>query len=46
MNIPSEADWRSEPWNIDTPYAYKNFFGKTLAEGFNLFVENALRYQE
>jgi hypothetical protein len=46
MAVPTEADWRSEPWDIDTAYAYENFFGKSLAEAFDLFVENAIRYQE
>ena len=46
MNMPSKSDWRSEPWGIDTPYAYKHFSGKTLDEAFNLFVEHALYYQE
>jgi hypothetical protein len=44
--IPTEADWRSEPWDLDIPYAYRHFFGKTLAEAFDLFVENALCHQE
>jgi len=46
MTIPSEADWRSEPWSIDTPYAYKNFFGKNLAEACDLFVKRARGSQE
>ena len=46
MVIPAEADWRSEPWDLDIPYAYEHFFGKSLVEAFDLFVENALRYQE
>jgi hypothetical protein len=46
MNIPSEEDWHSECWNVDTPYAYKHFFGKNLAEAFDLFVSNAICYQE
>jgi hypothetical protein len=46
MTIPAEVDWRSEPWGIDTPWAYKHFFGKNLAEAFDLFVENAMHYQE
>jgi hypothetical protein len=44
--IPTEAEWRSEPWGIDTPCAYRDFFGKTLAQAFDLFVKNALYYQE
>ena len=46
MRIPTEVDWRSEPWGIDTPYAYEHFFGKGRAEAFALFVENAMLYQE
>jgi len=45
-SIPSEADWRSEPWGIDTPYAYEHFGGKTSAEAFELFKDNAIYYQE
>jgi hypothetical protein len=46
IRVPTEADWRSEPWGIDTPWAYRHFFGKSSAEAFDLFVENALFYQE
>lgn len=46
MHIPTEADWRSEPWDLDIPYAYKHFLGKNLEEAFDLFVDNALCYQE
>ncbi len=46
MQIPSEADWRSEPWDLDIPYAYKHFFGKDRVQAAGLFVENALCYQE
>ena len=46
MRIPTEADWRSESWGIDTPSAYRHFFGKDFAEAFDLFVQNALYYQE
>ncbi len=45
-SIPSEADWRSEPWGVDTPDAYRNLFGKSIAETVKLFEENSLRYQE
>ena len=45
-NIPTEADWRSEQWGIDTPYAYKNFGGKSFEEAVDLFKDNALAYQE
>ena len=46
MTIPSESDWRSEPWCIDTPCAYEHFSSKTLDEAFDLFVKYSLYYQE
>ena len=46
MLIPSEADWHSEPWWIDTPHAYEYFNKKSLAEAVALFVDNAICYQE
>lgn len=45
-NIPSEADWRSEPWTLDTRYAYAHFAGKSNDEAQRLFEENSLYYQE
>jgi hypothetical protein len=45
-NIPTEADWRSEPWDLDIPYAYKNFAGKSHEQAVALFQQNALCYQE
>ncbi|MDR3638194.1 MAG: hypothetical protein P4L84_30600 [Isosphaeraceae bacterium] len=46
MDIPTEDDWRSEPWHLDLDWAYKNFHGKTFAEAVRLFEDNALVYQE
>lgn len=46
MTIPTEAEWRSEPWCLDIPYAYEHFFGKSLEEAFALFVKNACYYEE
>ena len=46
MHVPSEDDWRSEEWSLDTGWAYKNFHGKTTEEAVQLFKENALIYQE
>jgi len=46
MDIPTEDDWRSEPWDLDVEYAYSNFHGKTMAEAIQLFEENALRHEE
>lgn len=45
-NVPSESDWRSEPWDLDIPYAYKHFAGKSFEEAVKLFEENAIYYQE
>jgi hypothetical protein len=36
--VPTDADWRSEQWGIDTPDAYRNFFGKNIVEASDLFV--------
>ena len=45
-NVPSETDWRSEPWDLDIPYAYEHFAGKSFEEAVKLFEENSLCYQE
>lgn len=44
--IPTEADWRSEPWDLDVACAYEHFAGKSLDEAVRLFKDNALYYQE
>lgn len=46
MNIPAEKDW--ENWNedLDTRCAFEQFGGKSISEAVDLFVENALYYQE
>ena len=51
MEIPTEADWRSDSVdpdliNLDAAWAYKNFHGKTFDEAVRLFEDNALHYQE
>jgi hypothetical protein len=46
MKPPTEADWQSEPWNQEIPYAYDHFFGRSLEEAFALFVENAMYHEE
>ncbi len=51
MEVPTEADWRSDPddpdlINLDAAWAYKNFRGKTFDEAVRLFEDNALHYQE
>jgi len=43
--IPTEDDWRSEPFCLDIACAYRNFLGKNLEEARALFVENAFRYE-
>jgi hypothetical protein len=45
-SIPSENDWRSEPWDLDIPYAYEHFAGKSNDDATELFVDNAIYYQE
>jgi hypothetical protein len=44
--VPAESDWRSEPWGVDTPSAYKHFAGKSHGEAVALFRDNAPKYQE
>ena len=46
MDVPTEADWRSEPWGLETPSAYQNFFDKTLAEAIELLESDAILYAE
>jgi hypothetical protein len=46
MLIPTESDWHSEPWCIDTPYAYEHFSGKSIEEASELFVKNSIYYHE
>lgn len=45
-HIPTEADWRSEPWDLDVPHAYQHFVGKSHEQAVALFQENALLNQE
>ena len=45
--IPTDADWHSEGWHdLESPYAYKNFSGKTFEEAQRLIATNALSRQE
>ena len=44
--IPTEDDWRSEPWDLDIPGAYDRFAGKAIAEAVDLFNDDSLHYQE
>lgn len=46
QTVPTLEDWHSEPWDLDIPYAFKHFYGKTVEESVPLFEENALCYQE
>jgi hypothetical protein len=46
QTIPTLEDWHSEPWDLDIPYAFKHFNGKTIEESVALFEDNALCYQE
>lgn len=45
-SIPTEADWRSEPWCLDAACAYEHFLGKSIDQAVELLAENSLRYQE
>lgn len=44
--VPSEEDWRSEPWDLDTQCAHEHFAGKTREDALLLFEKCALFYQE
>ena len=44
--VPTESDWRSEPWCLDAEYAYKMLNGKTYDEAFELFKDHAIGRQE
>jgi hypothetical protein len=44
--IPTDSDWRSEPWCLDIPYAYEHFAGKSQLDAVELFKQNAICYQE
>ena len=46
MTVPTEDDWKRHTDDLDGNWAYKNFFGKNLTEAYEMFVENALHYQE
>ena len=46
MQIPTELDWLNPYDNADIEWAKENFFGKTIEEAEELFVKNALHYQE
>ena len=44
LPVPTEEDWRSEEWNIDTPYAYDDFQGKTLHKAAELLQSCSVSY--
>ncbi len=46
MKIPTENDWGEWKDGLDIEWAYNNFKGKSLPEAIELFVEDALQYQE
>jgi hypothetical protein len=55
LPIPTQEDWLGhkrpvdgDPFyqDFDLETAYRNFYGKTHAEAFALFVDNAIHYQE
>ena len=46
MNIPTETDWTHHPDNLDAAWAKKNFLGKTREQAVEMFVENAMNFQE
>lgn len=46
IHVPSEDDWRSEAWSLDTEWAYRKFRGKTMEEAVRLFEDDAMACQE
>jgi len=47
VDVPSLEDWHNEPWEIDTPYAYQNFYGLDLHDATLLFHDGkSLHRQE
>src|SRR5262245_32688629 len=46
MEIPSDEDWRSEPWALDEEHAYNNLYGKTVAEALGLIETSSEKYTE
>jgi hypothetical protein len=45
-DIPTELDWRSEPWTAYTKDAYRRFFGLTDSDASTLFHEDSLARQK
>ena len=46
MKIPNENDWQGIAEDLDYQNAYKNFFGKSIEEAQELFLEGTLCYHE
>ena len=46
MDVPSKDDWEEAWTGLDEACAFRNFFGKSLADAHRLFVQCALVYQE
>jgi len=45
-NIPTDSDWKSEPWGIDSKDAFEHFRAKNINEASDLFEENFRYYAE
>jgi len=43
---PDERDWRSEPWGLDSKYAYDHFFGLDLAAAEKRIASHCELYWE
>jgi hypothetical protein len=41
-NIPTKEDWWTETDDMDTDYAYRRFFGKSIDQGMDYFHEAVL----
>jgi hypothetical protein len=46
MKIPDESDWENYWDDLDTKYAYKQFFGKSNEEMQPYFEENVMLFSE
>jgi len=47
LDPPNQADWGEIDENdLDANYAFKQFYGRSFEEAFDLFKKNALHYQE
>lgn len=46
MDIPTEKDWKSEEWGIDSKGAFDNFFGLNLTEAESRIADHCDLYWE